>query len=335
MVGSRRAKFAVAAAVLPLTVALAAAAPVAGAIGERDTGGFATFDLKASHGYRLFVIASSEAEYRRGRVVIWATRKKDSVIYVAPAEVTDTTVDADLGNLGTITLQFEPSGKLEKTAPVCNPDSTATFEGGHYVGSFKFHGEEGFTDLSVSRIRFDLHPFLDLLCAGAGSGEAFGRGVRGARLTARGWVGKAKVALKALQNRPGARVNLEASLWEKRGAIGIQRSIERIYPASAFHFDPLLRTAELRPPAPFAGAAVFRRGAAKPNRWRGDLGVDLPGRSDVPLAGEAIHAHLIHARRIIERADRPDAAARPNLLAWPSTKLWPTASATSSSLAPT
>lgn len=114
---------------LPLTVALAAAAPVAGAIGERDTGGFATFDLKASHGYRLFVIASSEAEYRRGRVVIWATRKKDSVIYVAPAEVTDTTVDADLGNLGTITLQFESSGKLEKTAPVCNPDSTATFEG--------------------------------------------------------------------------------------------------------------------------------------------------------------------------------------------------------------
>ncbi len=330
--GIRWAKCAV--ALLTLMVALAGGAPIAGAAGERDTGGFGAFNLKASHGYRLFVFASSEAEYRHGHVVIWVTRKSDSVFYVAPAEVTEATIDADLGELGRIALEFEPSGNLERTAPVCHPNSTGTFDGGHYIGSFEFHGEEGFTDVSVGRARFDLHPLIDFVCGGAGSGEAFGRGIRGARLTARGLWGKAKVALKALQNRPGARVNVEASLWEKRGRIGIQRSIERTYGARAFRFDPQLRTAALRPPTPFAGAAVFRRDAARDSRWRGTLGVDFPGRSDVPLTGPSIHAFLIHASRVREGAFHPDPRDRPNLPPSPSTKLLPIASATSSLLGP-
>ncbi len=61
----------------------------------------------------------------------------------------------------------------------------------------------------------------------------------------------------------------------------------------AFDCDPALRRAVLVPPAPFSGSASFTRGAAPNHRWSGDLNVDLPGRSDVPLTGPGVKATLV------------------------------------------
>lgn len=302
--------------------------------GEFDTGGFNEFKVRGSNGYTIVVLASSRQGFRHGQVLILVSRRGRFVAYLAPALVTDTRIDADLGRLGRIALHFEPSGKQERTAPACQPNSKQAYEAGDYVGEFAFRGEEGFTRVVANRFHFSLHPLLDLICGGPGTSETFGPGLPGARLTARGQVGKAKVDLRVIENRPGALVNVEASLWERSGRVRIQRVLEGSFAARAFSFDADLRTAVLHPPAPFAGAAVFRRTAAKPNRWRGSLTVDFPGRSNVNLTGRNFNAHLVHARLTREGTFYPERPARPNLPPWPSTNPLPTASAMSWLLAP-
>ena len=297
------------AAVLVATVACSGGA--AQAVGEFDTGGFGSFHAKASNGYKMTVWAGSEPEYRSGQIVIWLVRRGASVIYVAPARVTDTEIEADLGELGRIDLRFEPTGRMMRAAPVCEPDSKQRIEEGSYVGEFEFHGEEGFSELRATSLRFDLHPFIDFVCGGAGTGETRGPGLPGARLLAKAARDGAKVLLRVIQNRPGAPVEVEASLKEKRGRIRIWRSVGGTYSGAAFHFHPRLRSAVLSPPAPFSGFAVFRRGAAPAMRWTGNLAADFPGNSDFPLAGPGFSIGLVHAQIYHEGRFHPEPDARP------------------------
>jgi hypothetical protein len=238
-------------------------------------------------------------------------RRGASAIYLAPARVTDTEIEADLGELGRVDLRFEPTGRTQRAAPVCEPDSKQRIEEGSYVGEFEFHGEEGFSELSATSLRFDPHPFIDILCTSPGTGEAQGPGLPGARLLAKAAPGGAKVLLRAIQNRPGAPVGIEASLKEQRGNIRIWRSIEETHPGSAFRFHPRLRSATLHPNPPFSGSAVFRRGAASGNRWTGNLTVDFPGSADFPLAGRGFSVSLVHAQTSHEGRFVSEADTRP------------------------
>jgi len=294
MVGARWSKFAAAALVLCLS-ALVAAVPVS-ALGERDTGGFGAFRLKASNGYSMYVIANSRPEYRHGEILIWLTGKQGFVSYFAPATVTDTRVEADLGRLGSFDLDFQPSGERRSVAPACEPKDATPYDKGSYVGVIEFRGEEGYTDADATSVPLSLHPFVDFLCGGLGIGETFGHGIPGVRLTARAQGQDGRISLQANQNRHGARVKMQVSINENRGQLLIDREIQRTLPASAFHFDPRLRSALLAPPAPFAGSARFRRNAKPANRWTGNLAVDFPGNSDVSLAGAGFEVHLRHAR---------------------------------------
>jgi hypothetical protein len=312
-----------------LVAALVAATPGA-AMGERDTGGFGAFNLKASNGFELVVLANSRPGFRHGELLIWATGKEGFVSYLAPATVTDTKIEADLGPLASIDLEFQPSGETGYAAPICELDDKAPYEKGTYVGTFEFHGEEGYAEASATSLPLSLHPFIDFVCGGAGFGETFGDRNPGARLTAAARKLEARVSLQVNQNRRGARVKVGASIDEMRGKIRIGREITKTFPAATFHFDPALRTASLAPPVPFSGSAVFRRNAEEDNRWTGSLAVDFPGHSDVPLTGALFAAHLRHARLTESRFGRN----RPSLLSWPSTKPLPTAFATPSLLVP-
>lgn len=104
-----------------------------------------------------------------------------------------------------------------------------------------------------------------------------------------------RLRLQANKNRPGARTRLEVETHEERRGIEISRSTTLWAGASAFEFDPSLRTATLAPPAPFSGSASFHRNAPVANRWSGNLTVDLPGRSNVPLAAAGVGATLVPA----------------------------------------
>lgn len=293
-------------------MALAAAAvclgsvAAAGAEGEADTGGFGIFILKASNGYRMLVFASSKAEFKEGRAAVWMLGRHEAAFYSAPATVTDTEISVDLGNVGRIAVDFKPTGKGE-FVPRCGPREKIPYEKGFYEGEIEFHGEQGFTDVSATRAPASFPFLIEAFCAGVSIEEIIGHGLPGARLTAITRRQREKISLQVNQNRPGARVEVQAEIAEKRGRVQIERVSDGRYPATTFHSDPRLRSASLHPPAPFSGSALYRRDARPPNRWTGSLAVDLPGRSNVSLTGSRFRAQLVHARLTREpiRRGRP------------------------------
>lgn len=315
-------------ALVTLSLALGVQAAPAAAEGEPDTGAFNAFNLEGSNGYRITVLAISSKGYRKGRVLILVGRKRRSVVYYAPAKVTNTDVEADLGALGEIDVTFQPSGEKGVAHPICDRSQRATYEEGSYVGRIDLHGEEGYTQVHAESVAYSLHPYIDFLCGSSYIGEVWGSGIPGARLRARRKDGREGIELQVNQNHPGARVQVSASTDERRGRIFILREASFVYPASSFDFAPDLRAASFTPPAPFSGSALYLRDAAPANRWTGNLALDFPGRSNVSLTGARFRTNLVHAR-LTRETIQPD---RPNLLVWPSTKRSPIASAMSSPL---
>lgn len=317
-------------ATLVLALALLFGAPAAAAEQESKANGFDAFFLKGSNGYRIFVFALFRPGYGESSdVLVTVSREGQGASYFAPGVVTDKKVEADLGELGEIDVTFRPSGERGMVSRACAP-SKVPYEKGTYVGTIEFRGEEGYTQVSAERARFSPFVLAGIGCPYTVTDEVFGRDLPGARLLARAKLGQRQLEVRAHQNRPGRRVRIQAALEERRGRISIGRLVTFAAPANAFHFAPDLRTAALDPPAPFSGTGFFRRDAKPAGRWTGNLSVDFPGRSDVPLTGERFHVNLRHSR-LVEETISP---SRLNLSAWPSTKPSPTASATSSPLGP-
>jgi hypothetical protein len=314
-VGARWSKF-----VAVLAIALVSAAcfaAVAGAEGEEDTGGFGAFRLKGTNGYSILVLALSEPHFKHGEVLVWAGNKVDAgVLYLVPATVTATTIDADLGAVGKLALKFESSGPAERVHGRCKRAGTLLFEPGAWVGTVDLVGEEGFTRVQVSRTKAIPSPFFEGSCGSYSIGETFGHRAHGARLVARSPARKRSLFLQVNKNHQDALVHVETSLEERRSGMIIDREVINSYPEGSFTFDPALNSASLSLPTPFAGDATFHRFARPANRWTGDLSVDFPGRADVPLVGSAFNATLVPAKRTEEKT-RYDRSLRPNPSSWP------------------
>lgn len=247
------------------------------------------FRLEASNGYTLFVIAVSPYRKISGRVEVYAVTKGRGVIYRAPATVTDTSMHADLGDVGTISVTFRRSGRA--VSVVCG-DRELRFDAGSYEGTISFHGEEGFTSVDAATVPGSLDYVRaicgeDLIDIESGSGRT-----RGAELFVRNpALGQEMIVSK---RRPDAAASISA--WTREytsGGIAIRRFAESRIPARDFIYDRRLHTATISPPAPFAGSARFDRGKKAGQRWSGNLTVDLPGRSDVPLTGGPLRAALV------------------------------------------
>ena len=97
-----------------------------------------------------------------------------------------------------------------------------------------------------------------------------------------------------MTNSPSRPVRFGASIRERRGDLKIDRSVGHGCPRT-FDFDVPSGKARVRPPRPFAGTATYRRPPGGRPRWRGDLSVDFPGRSDIRLTGPGTRASLIRA----------------------------------------
>jgi len=277
------------------------------------------FEVDASNGYSIFAVASNQRADGRGEVVLIVSGKHAGALYVAPAQLTATGLEADLGALGTISLEASPSGRKKSFRTRCEEGSKVTYEPQLYRGSFEFHGEEGYTDAATATPRERIPHLYRSECGTYGSLEVGGGDVPGAGLRLHSGRGKLKLDLTARKNGPGKRTRLQVGVEEERAGISISREASRWVGADAFTYDPLLRTAVLAPPAPFSGSGSFHRNAAAPNRWGGDLTVDLPGRSDIPLTGRSVKATIVSGCWSEARAG--SVAERPSRLsAWPTTK---------------
>lgn len=279
---------------LGAVVALTLLAPVPATALDSDLKGFAVFKLEASHGYSILGIAGSERIDGRGSIGLIVYRRGASASYEAPATVTPTRLEADLGTLGRISVDIAPSGRKKKLRSQCG-GGTRLIEPRLYRGTFEFHGEEGYADAVATEVSEDTQFLLDVLCPGREGGEVSDPGLPGARLHAFLRHGDRRLSLQLNKNRPGKPTVFSATLAERRGKIRIERSASGRQPARAFEFDSLLRTATIAPVAPFSGAARFERRAAA-DRLTGNLSLDFPGERDVPLAGAGFSVHLVHAR---------------------------------------
>jgi hypothetical protein len=277
----------------------------AGAATEEDEGAVAAFAIPASHGYRLVVIATAAPHrHGNGEVIVAPMRKGSEVAYFAPALVVSdpsrtpgaefgvaTSIRANLGELGLISFDFKPSGGKRKVPSRCG-DAAPTYVTGSYEGSFKFRGEEGFTKATTARTPFSPDLIANLFCPTRSTSELRAPGLPGAGLRVHS---KAKrLDFHAVQSHPGGPVNVQALVEEEREAIVIDRFVEETEPSNVFSYDSMLRSAAISPHGPFSGHAVFHRRATR--QWTGNLEVDFPGRSNVPLVGSDFHATLAHAK---------------------------------------
>jgi hypothetical protein len=238
------------------------------------------------------VLASGNPESGRGDVLVFVHRRNSAVLYATRAVVTETSIEADLGAVGRIDVDFVPSGKATTERPECGGEHF-TFDSGRYEGVIDFEGEHGYSRAHAKSARGEAKFALSILCARPVD-EGHGGNSPGARLTARSR-GHAGFEFIAMKNSPSRPARFTATIEEKHGALEISRSVAVTGPPSAFEFDVSSGVATIRPPAPFSGRAEYRCRSSGGSSWRGDLMVDFPGRPNVSLSGDSTHASLERA----------------------------------------
>jgi hypothetical protein len=200
--------------------------------------------------------------------------------------VTETSIQANLDELGEISASFHPNGQTKTFHLQCSKQSFS-FESGSYEGKIDFHGEEGYTEIETTSAPSAISLFSICFTVSRSGG---GRTRPGAELYLR--TPGLGPAFGVVKHRPSATAHFYVSVAEYRSGISITRSTSLRARAGSFRFDRRLRRATVHPPAPFSGTATFNRSKRANRRWQGDLAVDLPGRADIPLTGPQIRAYL-------------------------------------------
>lgn len=237
------------------------------------------FRLPASNGYTLYVIAEPSRAGRSASLAISAIAGGKGAFYKVPATVTETSMQADLGELGEISVTFQRTN--QPTNVHCGKE-TIHLDSGQYEGKIDFHGEEGYTSVEATTAS-------GVLSCGYSISFSAGR-PRGAELYVRNPA--LGPGLSVRKRRPGAAARIVAWTDEYSNGISIERFARMRMPGADFRYDRRLRTATVSPPAPFAGSAHFDLGKKAGQRWSGDLTVDLPGRAGTPLTGPTLRATL-------------------------------------------
>ena len=213
------------------------------------------------------------------------------VSYFAPAVLGPNSLEADLRALGRLDVHFVPSGQPRAERAACG--KPALVEGGRYEGTIDFEGEEGYSRVHATSARGEAKGFLSLICPSTGSEGTDGHSP-GARLIAR-QRGASDFGFSAMTNSPSRPVRFGASIRERRGDLKIDRWVAATAAPRTFGFDVPSGKARVRPPPAIRGNRDLSPAPGGRSKWRGDLSVDFPGRSDVRLTGPATRASLIRA----------------------------------------
>lgn len=206
------------------------------------------FKLRASNGYVFFAVGNVSAEGEEGSIGLLVRGRRTLVIYEAPATVSRTTIDADLGKLGRISVTRVPTGRMKMVPWGCNPRSTKRVEAERYEGTIEFHGEEGFADVSATSAPL-VYPNFCISTEAAGASP--GKGLAGAHLDVEKLGPEEyRLGFDATKRRPGARTAVSAEVEERQGEIQIYRTIQTWAGAATLSYDQRLRNARSGHPLP-------------------------------------------------------------------------------------
>lgn len=252
------------------------------------------FRLRASSGYSVRVLGLGNPKTGESAVLVFVGNRNSAVTYAtADAVVTATSIQADLGAVGRIDVDFVPSGEARTERSECGGKPLAV-DSGRYEGVIDFEGEHGYSEAHARSAPGEAKLALNLLCAVRVGPDGIGGNSPGAFLTAHSG-GHAKIKFEAMKNSPSRPARFTASIAERRGEMEISRSVAAVAGPGAFAFDFPSGRAIIEPPAPFAGVGNFRRSSDRGSTWGGDLTVDFPGHPEVALTGAGTKASLVRA----------------------------------------
>jgi hypothetical protein len=246
--------------------------------------------LEGSHGYTVgFSFFNRDAT-----IAVQRRRAKNlltSLYTSTPTAFTRDRLSARFGRFGRISVRFVQTGPTRRTpnSNLCKGGASVSRKG-VFVGTMRFRGEDGYTQVSSSRARGTIESSPKLRCKGIGLGkpetveEVALSAVRCDGLQFGATLNGFPRSSPPVFPDERAEVGFSASTTELQGKLKILRLANIDGPESTFRFAEDLSTATVAPPPPFHGTATFLRGAEGEGAWTGSLGVSFPGR-DVALVG--------------------------------------------------
>ncbi|HWM63685.1 MAG TPA: hypothetical protein VNP96_06815 [Solirubrobacterales bacterium] len=278
--------------------------PSATALGAPE----AEFAVKATNGYEISV------EGIGAQVTMTVKGRGATATYTVQGRVSPRRLKGRFGNLGRIAMRFQARGKPKRIAPPegCQGPKRNLSEG-VFVGSFRFKGERGYTQLQKKRVPGSVSTGRRWRCGSLeGSGPAAGPGGGLDRLPFWGRIHvlgafdpKERSVFAAVGFKEVDEIDdtiFLAGTTERHGSMRIGRSALAFARARAFAAAPGLTGATVRPPRPFRGTAVFVRNADGATSWDGPLTVSLPGAEAVPLTGPGFTTDLVRPKSVAEFA---------------------------------
>ncbi|HEY4778025.1 MAG TPA: hypothetical protein VIH47_00330 [Solirubrobacterales bacterium] len=269
----------------------------------------AEFTLSASNGYRITVSADPTTGGRRFHRFVHLTAKGHggTAEYNVHGIVTPTTIKADFGHLGKISVGFEPSGRQRnvRVPKKCMKERprVVTSRLGKFVGTIKFRGERGYTRVSAhsatggtgdplantpKKLQCDFHEsdaeHKRELESVSLDGSPPNSQISFSAFHLFGDLPASTASGKALPPK-GDRYLFLVFAGEKVGKMSILRSTGALGTSKDFVFDKTLSSATVRPPFPFTGSGSFLRKADGSTSWTGNLAAPLPGLGTVSLTG--------------------------------------------------
>lgn len=254
---------------------------------------YRSFEVRGTHGFDAFISVDGD---NRLEVVLFKLGTGSRVTYSVQASTPGHLVKARIGNLGRISMHFEPSGRFK---PNREPEGDCQgreglVQSGTFVGSFRLRGEGGFTRVTATRVPgIAVHTFRQV-CKGADAGSQLASAPE-TRLEARHQSRRRVVGFRASarSSSPGRIEEFEAYVVESRPRIHIERHVSIGGEPGEFTFDTAAEAAVATPPTPFSGFAELRAQEGLKPTWRGNLETSFLGLGEVSLAGAGFHASLM------------------------------------------
>lgn len=283
-------------------LAMLLAAPAADAAQAR--GPAAELTVRGSHGYEIRLAITD------GSSILSASKGREGFAtadyFSAAGHASTRDAEARFGQMGRVDVQFHATGKAQRRLlPPCR-GGPELIRHGVFVGTIRFRGEGGYTEVDVTHARGTITTVPSQTCTPSGPSKKKpgkrkqSKGAREIVFSASSQAGE--VQLEATRMQQGLNENLIlASSYEAAQGMTILRSVLVFAPLNAFSFDAPLNSATLSPPAPFSGSAKFERIDDYASRWEGPLSVSFPGRPGVPLTGRDFSWSL--------RSQRPSSSA--------------------------
>jgi hypothetical protein len=245
------------------------------------------FALPGTHGYQVEVYGAPAIEGEPAQVIVRAATRSGAVTYRFPGIVEAGAIRAELGPFGRISATFHPGSGGSSVAELGCAHHLSSVAG-WYEGAISFHAD-GLTSVEAARAEGDDGLALSVMCAEETQAE---KRPAGTYLELTG--GPRRTRVTAFRRKGGGAAQIEAGVTEERGGVVIERSLSIAAGVEAFaHVG--LRSAALRPPAPFSGSATFGRDGGKTS-LKGNLRVNFPGRPGVALTGPGVVAQLRRVR---------------------------------------